>query len=267
MLFEFFHDLSQALIFGFLPTPFYISADIEPGELLIFSSLIKEGKVYYNPQYGPKSYGLSLVADMGPLLGIPCTVAISGEKIKITDFYFFSGISFSGCRERAQSTVTFSSSDEISVKDSSKNICAACSLNLSTLSKSLSKINPLMRFSTFFLKALVRLSKNYKEPHDLPRSWVVSPLQLSLSYRFWGEISKSCAYQLLKGKSCLPKFCQREMIENFTREYQASPFESSFNCFLNKGVVKIRECDSPIHLQNSGKLLVKTNCNLARRGR
>jgi len=265
LLFEFFHDIAQASLFGFLPTPVYVSADLNPEKLVSFKELMKEGKVFYDPQYTKKTLSLSLISDLGPFLGVPCSISISGNSFKPLEYYTFNGISFSGCREQSRSNVTVSENEEMSSSSRKRSYCGSCAINLRTLSTSFARMNPVLRFSTFLVKAFVRLSKNLLDPHDRPKSWSISPQKLALSYRFHGEITKGCARKLLKGKSCLPIMCEREVMETFTRMYEVSPVSSNFNCFLSKGVVHVKECETPIDLRFKDQLRVNTSCHLKRR--
>jgi hypothetical protein len=264
MFYQFFHDLGQAALFGSLPTPVYVSADVEEKKLVSFKELIKEGKVYFDPQFHPRSIGFSLISDLGPLLGIPCSLSISGHRVNPFEYYTFNGISFSGCLENSRNDTSVGEGDILS-SSSTRNACAACAINLKTLASSASVINPALRVSAFLVKAFLRLSSNLKDPHDLPKSWRVSAHKVLLSYRYHGEIDKKCARLLLKGRSCLPQSCQREMLESFTRQFDASPVSSSFNCFLDKGIVMIKECKNPVHLSSSVNLKVETTCALKRR--
>ncbi len=265
IIYELFHDLAQTAIFSFLPTPVYVSADYDPKKLISFSSLMKEGKVFFEPKYDPKKIKLSLIADLGPLIGLPCAVSISGNRMNPFDYYSFNGISFSGCRHRTRSTTEAYSADDILTHSSSQGICGTCAINLSTISSSASLIHPAFRMSSFLLKGVLRLVNNLKDPHDLFRSWGLSPQQLALSYRYHGTISKKCGRKLLKGKSCLPKRCEAKVMEDFTKLYKVSPVSSAFSCFKNTGTLSIKECTTPIYLSFLNGLKVKTNCHLEMR--
>jgi len=265
LLFEFFHDLTQAALFGFLPTPIYVSADLNPEILISFKELLRDGKVFFDPQFSKKTLSFSLISDLGPFLGLPCSLSISGNSFKPLEYYTFNGISFSGCRQQARSDVTVSENEDISTQLRRRSYCGSCAINLRTLSTSFAKVNPILRFSAFLVKAFVRLSKNLLDPHDRPKSWAISPQKLALSYRFHGEITKSCARKLLKGKSCLSIMCERDVMESFTRIYDVSPEFTKFNCFLSKGVVHVKECDAPIDLSFKDQLIVNSQCHLKRR--
>ncbi len=265
LIFEFFHDLIQGVAFGLLPSPVYVSADLEQKKLVSFSSLIKEGKVFYNPNYDPKKVHLSLIADLGPLTGIPCALSISGSRMNPLEYYAFNGISFSGCHNNSKVEIEANNAEEIRSSGSSRSYCAACAINLQTMSSSVSSLNPILRFSFFLIKGVTRLFSNLRDPHDLHRNWSLSSHQIALSYRYHGEISDQCAKDLIKGRSCLPKRCEGKMLEDFTKKFEASPIESNFSCFTGKGVVWIKECQEPIYLSNPKNLNIMTDCHLKER--
>ncbi len=265
IIFEFFHDLIQGVAFGLLPSPVYVSVDLEQKKLVSFSSLIKDGKVFYDPNYDPKKVHLSLIADLGPLAGIPCALSISGSRMNPLEYYAFNGISFSGCHNNSKVEIEANSAEEIRSSGSRKNYCAACAINLQTMSSSVSSLNPVLRFSFFLIKGVTRLFSNLRDPHDLHRNWSLSSHQIALSYRYHGEISDQCAKDLIKGRSCLPKKCEGKLLEEFTKKFHASPLESSFSCLTGKGVVWIKECQEPIYLSNPRNLKIMTDCHLKER--
>ena len=265
VIFDLFHDLTQAAVFSLLPTPVYVSAELDPRKVTSFSTLIKEGKVFYDPQYDSKKVKMALIADLGPLMGVPCAVSIAGSKLSSFQFYTFNGISFSGCRESSKVDLEVSSADEISEKPNYRQSCLSCAINLQSASSSLSLFNPGIRASFFLIKGVVKLISNLRDPHDLARSWSVSPQQIALSYRFNGSISKSCSRKLLAAESCLPRPCESLMLEELTSRYVASPVASDFSCLRQHGRVKIKECVNPVYLSLKDKLLVKTTCPLKER--
>lgn len=265
LIYDFFHDLIQGVAFGVLPSPIYISAELEQKKIVSFSTLIKEGKVFYDPKYDPKKIHLSLIADLGPLAGIPCALSISGSRINPLEYYSFNGISFSGCTNHSSVEIEANNADEIRSSGSMRSYCAACAINLQTISSSVSSLNPVLRFSFFLIKGMTRLLSNFRDPHDLHRNWSLSSHQIALSYHYHGKISAQCAKDLINGKSCLPKRCESKMLEEFTKKYQVSPIESDFSCFKDKGVIWIKECQDPIYLSNSRNLKIITNCHLKER--
>jgi hypothetical protein len=200
LIYEFFHDVIQGVAFGLLPSPVYVSVDLEQKKLVSFSSLIKEGKVFYDPNYDPKKVHLSLIADLGPLAGIPCALSISGSRMNPLEYYAFNGISFSGCHNNSKVEIEANNAEEIRSSGSSRSYCAACAINLQTMSSSVSSLNPILRFSFFLIKGVTRLFSNLRDPHDLHRNWSLSSHQIALSYRYHGEISDQCAKDLIKGK-------------------------------------------------------------------
>jgi hypothetical protein len=265
MIYNFFHDLAQAAVFGFLPSPVYVSVDIDPKKVTSFETLLKDGKIFYDPVYSKRKMHLSLISDLGPLIGVPCAVSISGSRINPLEYYSFSGISFSGCRESGRNDIRVTSGEEVKRDISFNQVCGACAINLRTVSAAVGRLHPAIRFSSFLLKGVVRLVHGVRDPHDVPKSWVVKPQQVALSYRYWGNITPWCLKKILKGQSCIPKTCERKMIEELTTKYNVSPTSSQFNCFLQRGMVNVKECSEPLFLSMRGTLKLKTECKLAER--
>ena len=105
MIYRFFHDLAQSAILGIFPSPVYVSVDIDPKKITSFATLLNQGKVVYHPIYNRRKVHLSLIGDLGPLIGVPCSISISGNPINPLEYYSFDGISFSGCRENGKISI------------------------------------------------------------------------------------------------------------------------------------------------------------------
>lgn len=265
MIFDFFHDLAQAAVYSFLPSPIYVSLDIDPKKVVSFETLMKGGKVFYDPVYSRRKVHLSLISDLGSLIGVPCAVSISGSRINPLEYYSFEGLSFSGCRESGRNGVTVTNAEQVQRNVSFNQVCGACAINLRTISAAIGRLHPAIRFSSFLLKGVVRLAHGRRDPHDVPKSWTIQPQDVALSFRYWGSITPWCAKKILKGQSCLPSSCERRMMERLTATYAVSPTSSHFNCLLNKGIVKVKECQEPLYLSSKGKISIKSTCKLEER--
>ena len=264
IIYEFFHDLTQAAAFGLLPTPVYVSADLEEKKIVSFSSLIKDGKIFYDPKYDARKIRFSLISDLGPLIGVPCAVSISGSRINPLEYYTFNGISLSGCQERSKIDLEVSEDEDRTTNPRYVKSCASCAINLQTLSSAVTT-HPVFRTSVFIVKGVVRLIQNLKDKNDLFKSWRISPQKVLLSYRYFGHISEKCGKKLLKGESCLPKKCESRMLEELTKKFRLSPVDSEFSCLTKPGFVEVKECPYPINVDFNKKLIVKTNCELEER--
>jgi hypothetical protein len=265
IIFDFFHDMIQSATFGLLSSPVYVAATLDPKRIVSFETLVKEGEVFYDPKYDKRSLKLSLMADLGGLAGIPCAISVSGSKFNPFQYYMFNGISFSGCKERSKNDIVVHSADSQSQQNSYRSYCTSCAINLQTVASVASNINPIFRSSFFLIKGIVGLVSQIRDPDDLSRDWKVSPLQVALSYRYDGQITKSCTKKLIKGKSCLKWKCERDMMEKFISQYQVTPTYSSFSCFRGNGLVEVVGCDAPIYLSQNNNLQVDTTCQLKER--
>jgi hypothetical protein len=255
----------QSATFGLLSSPVYVAATLDPKRIVSFETLVKEGEVFYDPKYDKRSLKLSLMADLGGLAGIPCAISVSGSKFNPFQYYMFNGISFSGCKERSKNDIVVHSADSQSQQNSYRSYCTSCAINLQTVASVASNINPIFRSSFFLIKGIVGLVSQIRDPDDLSRDWKVSPLQVALSYRYDGQITKSCTKKLIKGKSCLKWKCERDMMEKFISQYQVTPTYSSFSCFRGNGLVEVVGCDAPIYLSQNNNLQVDTTCQLKER--
>ncbi len=264
IIFDFFHDLTQAGMAGLLPTPVYVSADLQDKKVTSFTSLMREGKVFYDPQFDPKKLKLSLMTDLGPLIGVPCAISVSGTKLNPHEYYTFDGISLSGCRESSKIDLDVSEDDLQKKTPKYNKSCLSCALNLRTLSSVLGA-PPILRSSAFLVKGVVRLIQNLKDKNDLFKSWKVSPQKLLLSFRYHGGISPKCAKLLLKGESCIPKKCESRMLEELTKKFKVSPVSSDFSCLDKTGYVVVKECPEPLEVIFHQDLKISSSCLLSER--
>lgn len=269
VIFDFAQDLVQTAIFGFLPTPVYVAASIDPKRVVSFETLVKEGQVYYDPQFNTNRLKLSVIADLGPLIGVPCSVSISGSKLNPFEYYMFDGISVNTCKETSRTDSTVGSGGDTVNTEHYRQICASCALNFQTVAASTSIIHPLFRVSFFLIKGVVRLVKQLKDPNDLAHDWTISPQKVALSYRHDGEISKSCARKLIRGNDCLPRNCEADALIELTSKYKVSPTRTDFSCVKGTGRIEVKECADPIYVNfnqvGERKLVIDTDCDLKKR--
>jgi hypothetical protein len=47
--------------------------------------------------------------------------------------------------------------------------------------------------------------------------------------------------------------------------YDVSPVSSAFNCLLNRGTVKVKECKDPLYLNHRNNFVLQSNCVLNER--
>lgn len=268
IIFNFFQDMATAAIMGFAPSPIYVAATLEPKRVVSFETLVKEGLVYYDPHFDKARLKFSVMGDLGTLTGVPCAVSISGTKLNPYEYYTFNGLSVSSCRSRTTNTTTAGSGGEATSKNDYTQACFTCAINLQSAASAASVVAPGFRAGFFILKGLVRLLKDIQDPHDLAKNWELDPQAVALAHRKDGDISKSCAQNLLRGETCFEEECEGQILKDFTRAYKASPVTSEFRCDRGRGSLTIKECASPVNFRwnaEGGKVKIETDCKLGAR--
>jgi hypothetical protein len=269
IIFDFAQDIIQTALFGFLPTPVYLAASLDPKRVVSFETLVKEGQVFYDPRFNTKRLKISVIADLGPMIGVPCSVSISGAKLNPFQYYMFNGISVSTCHERGNNTTTVGEGGDPEKDQTYRQACATCTINLQSVAASASVINPIFRVSFFLVKGVVRLVSQLRDPNDLARNWTISPQKVALTYRHDGEITKSCARKLIKGDDCLPRNCESDVLIELTSKYKISPTRTDFSCVKGTGRIEIKECAEPIYVNfnqlGKRKTVIDTDCKLKER--
>ncbi|PIK16103.1 hypothetical protein [Halobacteriovorax sp. JY17] len=275
ILFNLFTDMSQAALSVATPGVIYGRLDLKPGQVTSFNQLVKDGRISYDTRYDRTSITTSLAADFGPLLGVPCMVSISGRANSPYDNYRFGGVSVGACNENEDNNLnvrTASDMDDNATRGHSE--CISCRLNFESVASSLTHLSSEVGPTFFLFRAVFRLYKGLKDPHNIPRSWDANPNYVSETYRRFGEIPKSCVRSLIKGDRCLKDSCEESIAEKLTEELYGS-IVSIKTLNGSRAQVKMSSCDKPITIRtysnsdtNScrvGKYTVPSSCSSMRR--
>ena len=275
VLFNLFTDMSQAALSVATPGVIYGRLDLKPGQVTSFNQLVKDGRISYDTRYDKQSITTSLAADFGPLLGVPCMVSISGRANSPYDNYRFGGVSVGACNQNEDSNLnvrTASDMDENATTGHSE--CISCRLNFESVASSLTHLSSEVGPTFFLFRAVFRLYKGLKDPHNIPRSWEANPNYVSETYRRHGEIPKSCVRSLSKGKRCLKDSCEENIADKLTEELSGNIERITF-AGTSGAIVKMSSCDNPVTVKlyrNSnhssrdkscrvGKYKVASKCN------
>jgi len=217
IIFNLFTNLGQAAMSAFIPgAGVFASLELKPGKVISFNQLVKDGKIHYNIKRKRASIFHGLMADFGPLLGVPCRISISRHFENPYDYISFAGITVGGCYNRDNATLNVSSASDIGDPNGHRmNACASCTLNFETVASSLTAISnfvPYVGTGLFLFEGLVRLYNGLQDPHNIPRKWKSNPNYVLDTYRRFGKIPKKCVRKLRKGKQCLKNKKEEKII-------------------------------------------------------
>ncbi|CBW26983.1 conserved hypothetical protein [Halobacteriovorax marinus SJ] len=280
VLFNLFTDMSQAALSVATPGVIYGRLDLQPGKVTSFNQLVKDGRISYDTRYDKEKITASLAADFGPLLGVPCMVSVSGRANSPYDNYRFSGVSVGACNQSEDSNLnvrTASDMDDNATRSHSE--CISCRLNFESVASSLTHLSSEVGPSFFLFRAIYRLYKGLKDPHNIPRSWETNPNFVSETYRRFGEIPKKCVRSLIKGERCLENSCEENISEKLTEELHGSieriTFAGSSGALVKmsscENLVSVRTYSNATHSNNYscrvGKYTVPKKCQNMRRGK
>lgn len=242
---NFVSDLSQAAMSAFTPGVIYTKFNLRPGHVTSFNKMVKDGKILFDKKYKKQSVQMELVADFGPLLGVPCAVSITGKQNYGYDAYHFAGISVGMCSHKDESQINVYSASEIDNLDPDQGTgCFSCRLNFESVSNSMAYFNYKIGPVYYLVRSFVRLFKGFKDPHNIPRDWEINVRHLKNTYRRFGYIPKKCTRSLIKGKSCLGSNKEEDAVDYLQARYNVTikAEKKTFNGmkFLVEG------CNSPI---------------------
>jgi len=271
LIFDLFTTAGQAAMSAFVPGAVFANMSLEPGRVVSFKELVKEGKIEYDIKRKRTHVQWGLIADFGQLLGVPCSVSIS-DKWESNPYtrYTFAGISVNACYNRTRSNLNvYSASDIADPENRSLNICAGCTLNFETVTNSLTAISsyaPYVGPAMYMFKGMVQIYKYSKDDIDVPKNWKANPNYVLDTYRRFGKIPKRCVRKLSRGKPCLKNHTEvkvnalvkRVLKTNIIGIRKKSPMGY-------KGSVKVHGCEEEIGYKlklglGRGDLTVPANC-------
>ncbi|OUR99949.1 hypothetical protein A9Q84_02655 [Halobacteriovorax marinus] len=271
VLFNLFSDMSQAALSVAAPGMIYGRFDLKPGQVVSFNQLVKDGRISYDTNYERTRVTTSLVADFGPLLGVPCAVSLSRTNFNPYDSYRFAGISVGACHSNEDNNLNVRTASDIDPNASTTHSeCIACKLNFETVTNSLVHLSTDVGPTFFLFRAVFRLYKGLKDPHNIPRSWEANPNFISETYRRFGEIPKRCVRSLRKGKRCLANSCETNVAEAITDKLKGV-IEKMYAPKNGTATVKLSTCNKEIKLRTNsrnntngcriGKIKVPVSCS------
>jgi hypothetical protein len=271
---NFFSNLTQAAISTFTPGLVYTQFHLEPKQVLSMKQLIDEGKIEYDVNYSKQKIKTELVASLGPLLGIPCSVSISNFDSKAMHMYQFGGVSLSQCHQNSKHKLFVSSSGEITPNEpASYSQCFSCSLNFETVT--LLSNNPVLAKAGpvyYLIRAFVGLIKGFRDNVNVPKSQEVDLYYLLESYRKFGEINKECIKRLRDGKVCQKDACENFYVKMFRQldiynveKIDHSKYFTAKNPHnYNEVHVSQRGCKSPTIIETNGTCFDVVNVRKAK---
>lgn len=275
-LFHLFTDMSQAALSVATPGVIYGRLDLKPGQVTSFRQMVKDGKISYDTRYERSRITTSLVADFGPLLGVPCMISVTGQPENPYDAYRFAGVSVGACHSNDDNDLNVRTASDYDENDRSVHSeCISCRLNFESVASSLTRLAPTVGPSFFLFRAVFRLYKGLKDPHNIPRSWETNPNYVSETYRrFNGSIPKSCVRSLRKGKRCLANTCETKVAEKVTDLLKGN-IESVYAPDNGTATVKLSTCSKKIKVRvrrnqngsgcSTGKVSIPSSCSSIKR--
>lgn len=207
-------DMLNVALFGWNAIPGLVALDLEPGRVVSFNKLVEEGKIKLDPKIEGKKTNLTFGADFGPLLGVPCVVALSNSNVNLGSIYAFSGVSFGVCNQNETHKLTVYSASDVGENGAKeRSFCGSCYLNFSTVGSLVSaagNASPInfAKLGFYLFRTAYRFVKNITDPFDVPKIKIVDIDNVTETYKRYGEVPKRCVRKLGKGLSCLNDTCE-----------------------------------------------------------
>lgn len=217
-LFGFATDFFQGALSAVTPGVVYGNFDLEPGKVVSFNQLVKDGKITVDSNY-EKSKVLSTVAlDLGAMSNVPCSISVTKSKaMDPSKLLGFRGVTIRACKDNEKNAVNVDVTNEIGESiNKYKSGCLQCSLDFEHVTGALSNAIPFGRTAFFMARAIIRLYKGMKDPVNVPRSWQVNPYLAKVSFDSnGGKIPNDCVKKLTSGKSCMKNSCEDNIVNAY----------------------------------------------------
>lgn len=203
MIFNLVSDIGQAALTFTTPGMIYGRLGLQPGRVVSFKQLVKEGMIEYDPQMKPQRIVAGLAADFGPLLGVPCKISIANTANNPYENFRFVGISAGTCSSKEEHTTVANSGSDISdLPVDDRSACAGCQIDFEGVATSLTHVAQNVGPIYFLVRGFVRMYKALKDPHNIPRDWVAIPEDIYGTYKSYGYIPERCVKKFRKGREC-----------------------------------------------------------------
>ncbi len=276
LLFNLFVNLGQAAMSPFIPgAGVFASLDLQPGRVVSFKQLIEEGKIQYDVKRERASIFRGLVADLGPLIGVPCRVSITRDFENPYDYLSFAGITVGGCYNRNEGNLdVYSASDFGDPNISRVNACASCTINFGTVSSSLTAIGnfvPYVGAGLFLFDGMVRLYNSLKDPDNIPRTWQANPTYVLDTYRRFGNIPKRCVKELARDQQCLGDWTEEKILSDLREDLKVVNIKSiNRKTASSNAEVMIHGCAKPLKVKlypiRKNQLEIPSECAALKKG-
>jgi len=255
-------DLANTAIFGFTALPIFIDTNWSYPRVTSFNKLVEEGVIKFAPNINRVKLQTALVADLGPLVGAPCAVAIAPTPELGLRYYAFTGISLNYCNSTSNLAGQVDRPNRIIPEEgATRSVCGGCSLNFISVPSAASgflEATPLKGFIYLF-RAIYNFATGMRDPHNIPRETNINVQYLLDTFKENGnQIPPNCVNQLGEGLRCYQNLCAARAANYFEKltgerpkhvflqnDQESSDLEPSHNTSFTAWI-KTERCESEI---------------------
>ena len=253
-LFGFATDFIQGAVSAVTPGLIYGNFDLQPGRVVSFNQLVKEGKINVDPRYEKTKIISSVALDLGSMTNVPCSISISkSKKLDPVKLLSFKGLTIRTCRENEKNVLNVDSKNELGQNlNKYNNTCLQCSLDFEHVSSAISTAIPFGRTAFFMARSVIRLYKGMKDPINVPKSWQVNPYLTKLSFESnENKIPTNCLSKLLTGKACMKNSCEDSIVNAYKSNDLYLESIDSTDSWLGSVQVTLKNCKKPTKVKVS----------------
>ena len=276
MVFNLIWDIGQAALSATVPGMLYTRAELQPRMVTSFNQMVKDGVIEYDTKYQKEKILLSLAADFGPMLGVPCSVTLNTNARSPYDVYRFNGISVGACNSSENHVLNVRNASDMDPNTGTGHSeCVTCQLNFETVSTSVAYAAQNLGPTFFLFRGLVRLFKSLKDPFNIPRTWEANPKYVLETYRRFGDIPKNCVSSLRKGRRCLKTECEEDVAKKVERLMNGHIMDMKMTR-MGQARVKLNSCNDSVKVRvysdandffddscSTGRVTIPSSCKKA----
>ncbi len=244
-IFNIIASIFRGALFAVNPWLAILNVRLDPGEVISLERLIEDGKIKFKTNKEKQTIKVGLIANLGPLFNIPCTISID-EKLKYATIMppVSIGITTQYCGSSQNIDHIIGNDGKLSKKSSNFAGCGACYISLSSLPIIQDYFNPL-----FFIESLLSYSyRKENDPYNIPDSRTIDLDNLQLVSSEFGDdesIPKICLNQIKNGRKCWPypyPKCMKNIYYQTQKYLKNSNFISNIDMkeFAKFGYAKVK---------------------------
>ncbi|MFN9067993.1 MAG: hypothetical protein ACK5V3_12250, partial [Bdellovibrionales bacterium] len=219
-------DTINTVLFGWNYFPVYLDFTKGIPKVTSLEKIVEEGTLKFAPKFQNPQMQSQLLLDFGPLVGVPCSLAISngpGAAAQMSQLpYYLTGVTVNYCDSKGQLDNKAENASTVrSEPQQNSNKCMGCTIGLvsaeSVISFYNSKAVAPIKFSVQVFKTISNFLSARKDTVNIPARAQVNPEYAARVFQQYSTIPDQCVDQVSRGLACFQNLCAAQSAHEFER--------------------------------------------------